>query len=134
MKIHLYKDHQALESLIKRNQCKKQYSARLTRWLDRIKHFDKSIQYKAGSNLNFTDYLSRNPVGGATQEENYDEEYVINVLAEQAELNLKYGPLLADQSKHTVNKTNYITTEPRHKLSKKKNNHKRIEHSRTHKT
>ena len=26
-------------------------------------------------------------------EENYDEEYVINILAEQAELNLKYGQI-----------------------------------------
>ena len=31
-------------------------------------------------------------------EENYDEEYVINILAEQANKNLKYGPLFADQS------------------------------------
>ena len=31
-------------------------------------------------------------------EEKYNEEYVINILAEQANLNLKYGPLFADQS------------------------------------
>ena len=31
-------------------------------------------------------------------DENYDEEYVINILAEQANLNLKYGQLFADQS------------------------------------
>ena len=33
-KVFLYTDHQALEPLIKRNRCNKQYSARLTRWLD----------------------------------------------------------------------------------------------------
>ena len=33
-KVHLYTDHQALEPLIKRNRCNKQYSARLTRWLE----------------------------------------------------------------------------------------------------
>ena len=32
-------------------------------------------------------------------EENYHEEYVINIMTEQAELNLKYGPKFADQSK-----------------------------------
>ena len=98
-KVHLYTDHQALEPLIKRNRSIKDYKARLTRWLDRLTHFDISIQHIVGSNLKFTDYLSRNPVGGATPEENYDEEYVIKILAEQAEMNLKYGQLFADQSK-----------------------------------
>ena len=48
--------------------------------------------------MKFTDYLKRNPVGGVTLEENYDEEYVIIILAERAELNLKYGHLFEDQS------------------------------------
>ena len=97
-KVYLYADHQALEPLIKRNRCNKQYSARLTRWLNRLAHFDIAIQHIAGSNLKTTDYLSRNPVGGATPEDNYDEEYVINILSEQARLNLKYGQSFADQS------------------------------------
>ena len=87
-----------MEPLRKRNRCNKQYSARLTRWLDRLAHFDIAIQHIAGSNLEFTDYLSRNPVEGATPEDNYDEEYVINILSEQAKLNAKYGQLFADQS------------------------------------
>ena len=97
-KVYLCTDHQALEPLIKRNRSNRQYSARLTRWLDRLTHFDISIQHIAGSNLKFTDYLSRNPVGRATLEEIYDEEYVINILTEQAKLNIKYGPIFADQS------------------------------------
>ena len=97
-KVYLYTDHQALEPLIKRNRCNKQYSARLTRWLDWLAHFDIAIQHIAGSNLKFTDYLSRNPVEGAIPEEIYDEEYVINILSEQAKLNAKYGQLFADQS------------------------------------
>ena len=68
-KVHLYTAHQALEPLIERNRSNKQYSASLTRWLDRLTHFDLSIQHIAGSNLQFTDYLSRNPVGGAISEE-----------------------------------------------------------------
>ena len=97
-KVYLYTDHQALELLIKRKRCNKQYSARLTRWLDRLAHFDIAIQHIAGSNLKFTDYLSRNPVEGATPEDNYDEEFVITILSEQAKLNAKYGQLFADQS------------------------------------
>ena len=60
--VHLYTDHQALEPVNKRNRSNKQYSARLARWLDRLTHFDISIQHIAGSNLKFTDYLSRTPV------------------------------------------------------------------------
>ena len=114
-KIYLYTDHQALEPLIKRNRCNKQYSARLTRWLDRLAHFDIAIQHIAGSNLKFTDYLSRNQVGGATPEDNYDEEYVINILSEQAKLNIKYGPIFADQSKceKTTTETMNETSEER---------------------
>ena len=55
--------------------------------------------------MKFTDYLSRNPVGGATPEEIYDEEYVINILTEQAKLNIKYGLMFADQSKCKKAKT-----------------------------
>ena len=104
-KVYLYTDHQALELIIKRNRCNKQYSARLSRWLDRLTHFDISIQHIAGSNLKFPVYLSRNPVGGATREENYEEEYVINIITEHAKLNLKHGRLFADQSKHDKSKT-----------------------------
>ena len=50
-KVYLYTDHQALEPIIKRNRCNKQYSARLTRWLDRLANFDIAIQLIAGSNL-----------------------------------------------------------------------------------
>ena len=71
---------------------------KLTRWLDRRANFDIAIQHIAGSNLKVTDYLSTNPVEGATLENNHDEEYVITILSEQASLNLKYGQLYADQS------------------------------------
>ena len=70
---------------------------RLTRWLGRLAHFDISKQHIAGNKWKFTDYLSRNLVEGAMPEENYDEEYVIHILTEQTELNLKYGTLFANQ-------------------------------------
>ena len=94
----LYTDHQPLEPLIKRNRCNRQYSARLTRWLDRLAHFAIAIQHISGSNLKFTNFLSENPVEDATTEDVYDEQYVINILSEQAELNMKYGSLFVDQS------------------------------------
>ena len=118
-KVHLYTDHQALEPLIKRKRSNKLYSARLMRWLDRLTQFDITIQHIAGSNLKFTDYLSRNPVGGATPEESYDEEYVINILAEQAELNLKLGQLFENQSKRSKCITERTKNNSEHKIEHK---------------
>ena len=59
--------------------------------------------------MKFTDFLSRNPVEGAATENVYDEQYVINILTEQAELNLKYGRIFTNQSQRTPN--NEITRE-----------------------
>ena len=98
-------DHQALEPLIKRNRRNHQYSPRLTRWLDRLAYFDIAVQHILGSNLKFTDYLSRNPVGGAPTEDKYDDEYVINILTEHAELNAKYGSLFDSQSDYSKQDT-----------------------------
>ena len=81
----------------------KHYSARLTRWLDRLAHFDISIHHVARSNLKFTDFLRRNPVEGATTENMYDEQFVTNILTEQAKLNLKYGRVFTNQLQHTPN-------------------------------
>ena len=120
-KVYLYTDHQALEPLIKRNRCNKQYSVRLTRWLDRLAHFDIAIQHIAGSNLKFTDYLSRNPVGGATPEGNYDEEYVSNILSEQAKLNAKYGQLFADQSDNSKHATETKSDRSESKIEQQNN-------------
>ena len=110
-KVHLYTDHQALEPLIKRNRSNHQYSARLTRWFDRLAHFDIAAQHFAGSNLKFTAYLSRNPVGGAPIENKYDEEYVINILAEHAELNAKIVRL-STGNQNTANKKHRDKTKP----------------------
>ena len=76
--IELLTDQQALEPLFKRNRSNKTYSARLTRWLDRLAHFDINIKHIAGKHLKLTDYLSRNPISKLEPIENYDEEYVIN--------------------------------------------------------
>ena len=69
--------------------------------------------------MKFTDYLSRNPIEGAAPEENYDEEYEINILAGQPELNLKYGQLFADQSKCSERTTAKTKMNSEHKVEHK---------------
>ena len=59
--------------------------------------------------MKFTDFLSRNSVEGVATENIYDEQYVIIILTEQAELNLKYGRIFTNQSQRTPN--NKITRE-----------------------
>ena len=61
-RINLLTDHQALQPLLKRKRAHKRYSARLTRWLGRLGHFDVNVQYTAGKNIPLTDYLSRHPI------------------------------------------------------------------------
>ena len=48
----------------------------------------------------FTDFQSRNPVKKTTSGDVYDEQYVTNILSEQVESNVKYGPLVVDQSQN----------------------------------
>ena len=49
-KVFLCTDHQALEPLIKQNRCNKQYSATLTRWLDRSYRTSR-IEFKKRKSL-----------------------------------------------------------------------------------
>ena len=98
--------------------------------MDRLTHLDIAVQHTAGSNLKSANFLSRK-LAGATPEENYDEEYVINILTEQAELNLKYGPIFADQSKRTENRTKLRNDNTETQNEHQRANHKRIEYSRT---
>ena len=46
--VYIYTDHQALKPLIKRNRPYRQWSARLTRWLDKLAYLDISIKQTAG--------------------------------------------------------------------------------------
>ena len=98
--VQLFLDHQALEPLLKRNKINKQYSARLTRWLDRLNHFDISLEYTAGKEIKFTNFISRNPTEIAEPEENYEEEFVINAIAQLATVNSRIGRIF-DQSENT---------------------------------
>ena len=86
--MNLLTDHEALQPLLKKNRAHKQYSARLTRWLDRLSHFDVNVQYTAGENIPLADYLSRHPIGpteiaelenkaDGKNETEADEEFVV---------------------------------------------------------
>ena len=88
-RVNLLPDHQALQPLLKWNRAHKEYSARLTRWLDRLSHFDVNLQYTAGKNIPLTEYLSRHPnISTAEsgpengrneqQETEAEQEFVIN--------------------------------------------------------
>ena len=59
--VQLFSDHQALVPLLKKNKSNTQYSARLTRLLDRLNHFDITLKCTAGKEIKFTDFISRNP-------------------------------------------------------------------------
>ena len=80
---------------MKKNKSNKQYSARLTRWLDRLNHFDITLKYTAGKEIKFTDFISRNPT-----EENYGEEFVIDANAQLATANYRIGRIF-NQSNHS---------------------------------
>ena len=89
-----------MEPLLKRNKTNKQYSARLTRWLDRLNHFDITLKHTACREINFTDFISRNATEIAESGENYEEEFVINAIAQLATVNSRIGRI-SDQSENT---------------------------------
>ena len=112
--IKLLTDHQSLEPLIKRNRSNKTYSARLTRWLDRLAHFTINVNHIAGKHLALTEYLSRNPSMPPQTDEAYDEEYVINSIMPHYKFISKHGCL----SNH-ANQSERETVESEHKANNK---------------
>ena len=100
-RVNLLTNHQALQPLLKCNRAHKQYSARLTRWLDRLGHFDVNVQYTAGKNIPLTDYLSRHPIVNelgteelnANEEKEAEEEFVINQIYGLFEFNRTNGSI-----------------------------------------
>ena len=88
-----------MEAKFKRNRAYRQNTARLTRQLDRLAHFEISIKYTAGKSFKHTDYLTRNPIEEPSTKENYEEEYVIKILSEIFILHQKYGHLLKTDPK-----------------------------------
>ena len=75
----LQTDHQALLSALKNNRGNKTYQSRLTRWVDRLLPFHFKVNYIAGKNMGFADYLSRHPITQPTGE-NLDNNHVLNTI------------------------------------------------------
>ena len=105
--VKLLTDHQALEPLIKRNRSNKTYSARLTRWLNRLAHFTINVNHITGKHLALTDYLSRNPTAPPQADEAHDEEYVIKNIVPHYKFISKYGCLSnhVDQSQNGMDES-----------------------------
>ena len=99
--MNLLTNHQALQPLLKRNRAHKQYSASLTRWLDRLSHFNVNVQYTAGKNIPLTDFLSRHPIAHDSgteasckyDEKDAEEEVVINQIYGLFEVNRANGSI-----------------------------------------
>ena len=108
-------DHKALEPLIKRNRSNKTYSARLTRWFDRLANFTNNVYNIAGNHLALTDYLSRSPTTPPQADEPYDEEYVINNILPHYKFVPKYGCFSnqMNQSENEVNENEHKTNNKR---------------------
>ena len=102
--VQLFSDHQAMEPLLGRKKANKQYSARVTRWLDRLNHFDISLKHTAGKEIKFTDFIIRNPAENPEPEDNYEEEFVINAIAQLATVNARIGRIFNQSDGE--NKTN----------------------------
>ena len=90
-----------MEPLLKRKKTNKQYSARLTRWLDRLNHFDISLKHTAGKEIKSTDFISRNPTETVEPQENYEEEFAINAIAQLATVNAELDGFSTNQKTAT---------------------------------
>ena len=97
-------DHQVLQALLKKNRAHERYSARFTRWLDRLSHFNVNVQYTAGKNIPPTDYLSRHPIvpieiteldnkADGLNEAVTEEDFIINQIYGLFELNQTRGSI-----------------------------------------
>ena len=95
------------EPLLKRNKTNKQYSARLTRWLDRLNHFDICLKHTAGKEIKFTDFINHNTSEKPESEKKYDEEFVPNAIAQLATVNSRMGRFFnQSDDANTTNETN----------------------------
>ena len=107
----LFSEHQALEPLLTRNKANKQYNTRLTRYLDRLNHFDISLKHTTRKQIKFTDIISQNPTEELEPEKKYEEEFVIKAIAQLATLNARIGQIFnQSEAENTVSEVNMHDT------------------------
>ena len=74
-------NHKAIISALKTNRGNKTHQLRLTRWADRLLHFDFDIFNISGCKLGIVDYLSRFPTFEAPRPSIFDEQYVVKCIS-----------------------------------------------------
>ena len=89
--VQLNSFNQALEPLVKSNKANEQYSAQLTRCLDRLSLFELSSKYTSCEEINLINFIGRKPTEHATPVDNYQKENVINTIARLAEITSVQG-------------------------------------------
>ena len=95
----------------KKKQNQQTTQGRLIRWLDRLNHFDNSLKHTAGKEIKFTHFMRRNPTENPEPEENYEEEFVINAIAQLATVNARIGRIFnQSEGESTDNTTNMHDT------------------------
>ncbi|MEM6378545.1 MAG: hypothetical protein AAF705_10035, partial [Bacteroidota bacterium] len=72
--------HKALLSVLKPNRGNKCHQSRLCRWIDRLLHFNFRVQNIPETFVGLADYLSRHPNEPAEPENNYDEQFALNLI------------------------------------------------------
>ena len=70
-------DNRALLSIMRENRAKKSHNSRLTRRVDRLLHFDFTIDHLPGSKMGLIDYISRHPQQKAVNISTYDEQFIV---------------------------------------------------------
>ena len=88
-------------SITAESKMNKQYSERLTRWLDRLNHFVKPLKYTASKEYKLPNLISPNPTENAEPQQIYEEKFVINAMAQLPTVNGRIGGNF-NQSEGTV--------------------------------
>ena len=61
VRFEVISDHKALGTALKSNHGNKTYSSMLTRWIDRLLHFDMEVVHQPGRTMGLAAYLARHP-------------------------------------------------------------------------
>ena len=123
---------QALQPLLKKNRARKHYSARLTRWLDRLSHF-VNVQFTAGK-TSVNSLFERHPIVPTelTELENKadgqndteaEEEFVVNEIYGHFEFNQTRGGIKQFTEQVTVRENSDQSQSDKNISEQNQNNH-----------
>ena len=101
-------DHRALLLIKREIRANKSYNSRLTRWVDRLLHFDFTIDHLPGSKKGLVDYISRDPQQKAVKISVYDKQFIV----------AKMDVIKRSAKRFLLNAVNYIDFAARNPLTK----------------